>query len=51
MGFFGIRVCKLEIFTNHFERGMTQEALQGEDIAAITKVLDGEGVAKFVGVG
>mgnify|MGYP007071584450 CR=1 FL=1 len=51
MGGLGIGVGEGEVFAHHFEGGVTEEALEREDVAAVAEVLDGEGVAEFVGVG
>jgi hypothetical protein len=34
-----------EVALDHVEVGVTEHALEGEDVAAIAQVLDGEGVA------
>lgn len=40
----------VEIVVDHIERGVTEQALKGEDVTAAAQVPDGEGVAEAVGV-
>ena len=39
-----------EIALDHIERGMPEQLLEGEDIAAVAQKLDGKGMAETVGM-
>ena len=51
MGVGGVGLGKFEVTADHFEGGVAEEALEGVDVSAVAEVVDGEGVAKAVGVG
>lgn len=50
MGGGGIGFGEGEVFADHFEGGVAEEALEGEDVATVAEVLDGKGMAEAVGV-
>lgn len=47
---FHVYFGNLSVVTYHIQRAMSQQGLQGKDVAARTQVGDGKGVAKFVRV-
>lgn len=51
MGIFDVNFGEMEVTANHIEGRVAEESLEGVDIAAVAKKLDGKGVAEAVGMG
>lgn len=50
MGCLNVRLGYVEVFFAHIQGGVAEQGLQGVDVAAETQEVNGEGVAKAVGV-
>lgn len=50
MGVGAVGAHDVEVASDHLESGVTEEVLEGEGVAAVAEVGDGEGVTKAVGV-
>lgn len=50
MRFFQVGLCDRQIALYHFHGGVSKDDLEGVGVAAVSQIVDGEGVAKTVGV-